>query len=191
MDVCRWRDWEPISHFICRLKFNGRAKKASKRNFQLVYREDDGDSHGKWLNSQFPPICNHMLNDAGRVHAIAVLTHSTCLSVFWENVEHSLFHRLCCSHLLDPSVCHCPYMFYEEATIRLSPLIDVKLFVLIIPVNSFIQWTKDHENLLDLRACCLFFFSFISTMSILNFARNEFFDDDDYALSAVAKSRLA
>ncbi|KAK8803924.1 hypothetical protein WA171_000017 [Blastocystis sp. BT1] len=28
-------------------------------------------------------------------------------------------------------------------------------------------------------------------MSILNFASNKFFDDDDYALSAVAKSRLA
>lgn len=27
-------------------------------------------------------------------------------------------------------------------------------------------------------------------MSILNFASNKFFDDDDYALSAVAKSRL-
>lgn len=28
-------------------------------------------------------------------------------------------------------------------------------------------------------------------MSILNFASNKFFDDDDYALSAVAKARLA
>ena len=28
-------------------------------------------------------------------------------------------------------------------------------------------------------------------MSILNFASNKFFDEDDYALSAVAKSRLA
>ena len=31
-----------------RLKFNGRVKKASKRNYQLVYREDDGDDRGKY-----------------------------------------------------------------------------------------------------------------------------------------------
>lgn len=139
MDVRGWKAQKSISQFICRLKFNGRAKKASKRNFQLIYREDDGDSHGKRLNSQFPPIYNYILKDDGHLHAIAVLTHSTHLSVFWKNVEHSLFDRLCRSPLFDPSVCHCPHMFYEEATIRLSPLIDVKLFVLFIPVNSFIQ----------------------------------------------------
>lgn len=33
-----------LFHF--RLKFNGRAKKASKRNFQLIFRDDQGDSNG-------------------------------------------------------------------------------------------------------------------------------------------------
>ena len=28
------------------LKFYGRAKKASKRNFQLIFREDQGDANG-------------------------------------------------------------------------------------------------------------------------------------------------
>ena len=35
--------------FTTRLKFNGRAKKASKRNFQLIFKEDQNDDHGMIL----------------------------------------------------------------------------------------------------------------------------------------------
>ena len=38
-----WTLWW-IGRMICSLKFKGRVKKASKRNFQLILREDSGDS---------------------------------------------------------------------------------------------------------------------------------------------------
>ena len=51
------------------------------------------------------------------------VVHLTCSfpsSMLWKSIEHSLFHRLCCTHILNPSLCHCANMLHEEASFCLS-----------------------------------------------------------------------
>ena len=71
-------------------------RKASKRNFQLVLREDEDEKEGRlWKEG---------------------VTRSFCDAVLWQGVFAALFVRLCGAAVIAPGVFDRSHVLYEEET---------------------------------------------------------------------------
>lgn len=167
VDGIWWMDVRLEWEIHSRLKFYGRVKKASKRNFQLIFQEDINDEKGEW---KWDSVTG---------------SESTCM--FWQSISGPLFCGLCWSPFLNPGFCYCAYNIHEETIVCLQLFVGNRTFLIheikfVHPIRVLIVESSIWGDINTIS---------YSKMSILNFASNKFFDDDDYALSAVTKSRLA